>query len=114
MTDESPTAGQQLPDKIEARSIVRRLLDAAPPGSYLALTDGTNTNPEANKAQQMYNDSGAVGYYLRAPEQIAAFFDGLELVEPGVVQVPRWRADPPPTGRLAQVPHWGGVGRKTG
>jgi hypothetical protein len=63
------------------------------------------------EAQDQYNRSGAVPYYLRSPERIAAFFDGLELVEPGVVSVTRWRADPAddlPT----DVDAFGGVGRK--
>lgn len=71
-----------------------RLLDALPAGSYLALNEGVDTSEELNAAQQVYNDSGAIPYVLRSPAQIAGFFDGLELVEPGVVSVPLWRPDP--------------------
>ena len=102
-------------DYDEARSIVKRLLDALPPGSYLALCDGTNVISKAvAEAQQLYNESGAVPYHLRSPEQIAGFFDGLELVEPGVVSVPRWRPDPAGVsgGLPAEVDQFGGVGRK--
>jgi O-methyltransferase involved in polyketide biosynthesis len=102
-------------DHDEARSIVQRLLDALPSGSYLALNDGTDVISKAfARAQQRYNESGALPYHLRRPEQIAGFFDGLELVEPGLVSVPRWRPDPtdasgdPP----AEVDAFGGVGRK--
>jgi O-methyltransferase involved in polyketide biosynthesis len=102
-------------DYDEAKSIVKRLLDALPPGSYLALCDGTNVISKAvAEAQQLYNESGAVPYHLRSPEQIAGFFDGLELLEPGVVSVPRWRPDPAEVsgGLPAEVDQFGGVGRK--
>jgi S-adenosyl methyltransferase len=50
-------------------------------------------------------------YRLRSPEQIAGFFEDLELVEPGVVSCPRWRPDPgtPLPPEMDQV---AGVGRK--
>lgn len=96
----------------EARSIVSRLLEALPSGSYLTLNDGTNTSRELNDAQRLYNDSGAVPYHLRSPEQIEGFFSGLELVEPGVVSVPFWRPEPTPGGPPMEIPQFGGVGRK--
>ena len=86
-------------DHDEARSILKRLLDPLPSGSYLALNDGTNVISQAfAQAQQRYNESGALPYHLRSPEQIAGFFDGLALVEPGLVSVPRWRPDPADAG----------------
>jgi S-adenosyl methyltransferase len=102
-------------DHDEARSIVKRLLDALPSGSYLALNDGTNVISQAFvQAQQRYNESGALPYHLRSPEQIAGFFDGLELVEPGLVSVPRWRPEPADAGGElpAEIDAFGGVGRK--
>ncbi len=102
-------------DYDEARSIVRRLLDGLPSGSYLSLNDGTNVISKAfEQAQEGYNQSGAVPYILRSPEQIAGFFDGLELVEPGVVSCPRWRPDPagPSSDLPVEVDAFGGVGRK--
>ena len=100
-------------DTAEARSIVARLLDALPSGSYLSINDGTKVIGGAvfEEAQQGYNDSGAVPYQLRTPEEIASFFDGLQLVEPGVVSCPRWRPDPD-AGVPAKVDAFGGVGRK--
>lgn len=78
----------------EARSIVRRLMDALPSGSYLAVNDGSRgIDPGFEQAQDGYNKSGAVPYHLRTAEEITAFFDGLELLEPGVVPVTRWRPD---------------------
>jgi hypothetical protein len=85
-------------DYAQARSIVKRLVDAVPSGSYLVVADGTNTRRESVEGQRIANQSGHP-YHLRSPEEIAGFFDGLELVEPGVVSVPHWRpeTDAPPT-----------------
>jgi ABC-type sugar transport system substrate-binding protein len=98
----------------EARSIVHNLMDALPDGSYLSLNDGTSVvAAEAfEEAAETYNESGAVPYVLRTPEEIASFFDGLELVEPGVVSCPRWRPDPTQTGPTEDVDAFGGVGKK--
>ena len=83
----------QLPDSAGPRSIVTTLLDALPPGSYLALSDGTDTSPALNQAIAAYNQNSASSYHLRSPEEIARFFDGLTLVPPGVVTTSRWRPD---------------------
>jgi S-adenosyl methyltransferase len=78
----------------EAYPIVRQVLAGLPSGSYFALYDGADTNEAFNEAQRGYNESGAVPYHLRSPERFTRFFEGLELVEPGVVPVPHWRPDP--------------------
>ena len=98
----------------EARSIVRGLMDALPSGSYLSLNDGTSVvgGEQLEQATQDYNESGALPYIQRTPEEIASFFDGLELVPPGMVSCPRWRPDPAPADSLAEVDAFGGVGRK--
>ena len=102
----------------QARSIVRDLLAGLPSGSYLSLNDGTSVigREELEQATQDYNDSGALPYVQRTPEEIASFFDGLELVEPGVVSCPRWRPDPAPgsasDGPPAELDAFGGIGRK--
>jgi O-methyltransferase involved in polyketide biosynthesis len=97
-------------DDHEAWSIVQRLLDGLAPGSYLVLCDGTNTSQAGVRAQQDYDQSGAIPYRLRSPDQIAGFFKGLELVDPGVVSCARWRpaGDAPPV----ETDAYGGVGRK--
>jgi hypothetical protein len=95
----------------EAYPIVSRLMAGLPAGSYLALYDGADTNEAFNRAQQGYNDSGAVPYYLRSPERFERYFEGLELVEPGVVPVPDWRPDP--DADPVEVYSYCGVGRKT-
>jgi hypothetical protein len=61
---------------------------------------------------ELWNQAGPAPYRLRGIEQIARFFDGLELVEPGVVSVPRWRPDVGIFGVPAELDAFGGVGRK--
>jgi hypothetical protein len=102
-------------DDEEARAIVKRLMDALPPGSYLTICEGTNDISEAGvEAQRRYNESGAVPYRLRSATQVTAFFEGLEVVEPGVVSCPRWRPDPDDRSRglPAEMDQFAGVGRK--
>ncbi|UGY91495.1 SAM-dependent methyltransferase [Streptomyces gobiensis] len=100
-------------DYDEARSIVNRLLDALPSGSYLGLNDGANTDPAYVEALRRHNErSGAVPYIARSPEQIAGYFDGLELLEPGVMSCPLWRPEATPWGKPREVAVFGGVGRK--
>ncbi|MGW8377500.1 SAM-dependent methyltransferase [Streptomyces sp. ODS28] len=82
-----------VPDDAEARAIVRRLLDAVPPGSFLALSDGTDVDAARNEAHERYNSSGADPYHLRTPEELRSLFCGLELLPPGLVPVSRWRPD---------------------
>ncbi|GHC82216.1 hypothetical protein GCM10007079_22950 [Nocardiopsis terrae] len=97
----------------EAVSIVRRLLAGLPSGSYLTVSEGSNVHSEENaEAQGEYNESGAVPYVPRTPEQIGGYLEGLELVEPGLVSVTRWRPVLRGDGPPAEVDQYGGVGRK--
>jgi trans-aconitate methyltransferase len=99
-------------DHDQARDLVRRLLAGLPSGSYLSVNDGSRgTDPAYEAAQDAYNETGAVPYFLRPVDQIEAYFEGLELVDPGVVSVPLWNpapnvTDPEPIGQH------GGLGRK--
>jgi S-adenosyl methyltransferase len=78
----------------EAAAIVNALLAGLAPGSYLVIADGVNTSQAGNEAQARYNEQASIPYHLRSPEQIAALFTGLQLVEPGVVPSSEWRPDP--------------------
>ena len=89
-----------LPTVDEACAVVRRIMDALAPGSYLVALDGANTNPELNEVMKIWNETANPPYAMRSPEEIGSYFDGLELVEPGLVDVTRWRPDTdelPPT-----------------
>ena len=101
-------------DIAEARSIVRSLMDALPSGSYLSLNDGTGVigGEQHAQASEDYNQTGAIPYVQRTPAEIASFFDGLELLEPGVVSCPRWRPDDRSGEEPAEVDVFGGLARK--
>jgi hypothetical protein len=96
----------------QAQSIVKRLLGGVPAGSYLTMNDGTDTSQEVVEAARIWNESANPTYHLRSPDRIARFFDGLELVEPGVVSPPRWRPEPSASGLPAEIDSACGVGRK--
>ena len=101
-------------DDDQAQSIVRQLRESVVPGSYLLLSDGTNVihGDQGEAAQEDYNESGAAPYALRSPDQLGRFFSGLELVEPGMVSVTRWRPGVSSAGLPAEVDAFGAVGRK--
>jgi hypothetical protein len=96
----------------EACRIVAALLDGLPAGSFLVQCDGTDSDADYVAALEQYRDSGGVPYNVRRSEEIERFYDGLELVEPGVVQVTRWRPEPNVFGEAADVSELGGIGRK--
>ncbi|MCW2916015.1 MAG: hypothetical protein JWN52_4083 [Actinomycetia bacterium] len=101
-------------DADEAKSIVNGLLGALPSGSHLVVADGTNVirGKAFEQAIAIWNEAGSIPYHLRPPEQIARFFDGLELLEPGVVSCPRWRPEPSSFGAPAEVDEFCAVGLK--
>ncbi|MFD9326077.1 SAM-dependent methyltransferase [Streptomyces sp. NPDC060065] len=100
-------------DYEQARGLVSRIMDGLPAGSHLVISDSTSTSEGMIAASDAYNSSGAVPYYVRSVEEIGGFFDGLELVEPGIVPVTKWRpeAEGSPATDIA-VDAYGGVGRK--
>lgn len=99
-------------DYDQARSIVTRLMSALPSGSYLSVNDGSRgIDPVFEQAQDAYNNSGAVPYNLRTVDEITTFFDGLDLVAPGVVPVTQWRPEPGSPAAEIVAEH-GGLARK--
>lgn len=104
-------------DHETARGIVRDLMAGLPSGSYLSLNDGSRgTDPDYERAQDAYNETGAVPYFLRSVDQIEAYFEGLELVDPGVVPVPLWKPGAGASGEAGMaapaIGQHGGLGRK--
>jgi len=103
-----------IPDTGEAHRIVARLVDAVPSGSYLAISHAASDISPVEMAEMIrrMNEHLAEGNHVGRPRQVVArFFDGLELVEPGVVKVTQWR---PASAVEAGGPTslWGGVARK--
>jgi hypothetical protein len=103
----------QVPDSDHPRAIITQLMNAMPSGSYLALSDGINTSETFTEAVRHYNENSANTYHPRGPGQITGFFDGLELIEPGVVELTRWRPEASPFPDPGVVPGMCGVGRKS-
>lgn len=81
-------------DDEDPYGIVERYKQALAPGSYMQLTHFSNSSPEAMANEQVLLQSLGRGQ-TRSREQIARFFDGLTLVEPGLVYLPQWRPDEP-------------------
>lgn len=100
-------------DLDEACSIVRMVMDAVVPGSYFAQYDGLAT-PNALRAQMEYEDAGAVPYCNRSPDEMARFYEGLDMLEPGLVSISRWRPNVAEVGSAVppEVVGYGGVARK--
>ncbi|MFJ1702416.1 SAM-dependent methyltransferase [Kitasatospora sp. NPDC088346] len=101
-------------DADDPYGIVRTLLDALPAGSRIALSHATGdfTTPEqAAKGPAVYRAATAQ-LSMRSREQVARFFDGLELAEPGLVTAPLWRPDQEPQDTDREVAIWAAVARK--
>jgi O-methyltransferase involved in polyketide biosynthesis len=77
----------------EARSLINGIMQRLPSGSCLAMYDGSDTTEANREAVRIWNISANPKYHLRSPERIGQLFEGLELLEPGVVSVTRWRPD---------------------
>ncbi|WUI02229.1 SAM-dependent methyltransferase [Spirillospora sp. NBC_00431] len=96
------------PDLAAVRAIVGRMLEPVPSGSHLVLWDGTDTGTEVVEGAERLVESGGVPYILRAPAQLARCFEGLDLVEPGLVPITEWRPD----ADAPSVDAYGAVARK--
>lgn len=104
-----------LRDDEDPAGIVARLRDGLAAGSYLVLSHATaDFNPEAAAAAARAYDQAAAPMVLRSHAQIERLFDGFELVDPGLVQVSRWRPDDQRAAAKGQVWAYGGVGRRAG
>ncbi|MEY9848984.1 SAM-dependent methyltransferase [Streptacidiphilus sp. MAP5-3] len=104
-----------VPDAQDPHRIVRTLLSALPSGSALAISHCTPEFDQDSwqKIEEIYNGSGTPVRF-RTHKEVASFFDGLDLLEPGVVVGHRWRPDAGPAKELtdAEVSLWVGVGIK--
>jgi hypothetical protein len=104
-----------LPDDDVACAAVKTLVDAMAPGSYLVVSHATDDLLEPHRVEAL-TDGGYVGSAdttLRSKARVAAFFDGLDMVVPGLQIVSEWRPEPGvdrPTADRVSV--YGGVARK--
>ncbi|AXK31351.1 SAM-dependent methyltransferase [Streptomyces armeniacus] len=100
-----------LTDAEKPAEVVATLRDALPPGSHLVLSHATGDFADRSNAQAVYNGATAT-LNLRARAEVERFFDGFDLIDPGLAQVPFWRPDAPPPPRSAEIGFYGGVARK--
>jgi hypothetical protein len=99
-------------DDQDPAGIIRAVMDAAAPRSYLAIDQRTaDIYPEVSAfAARPSELNPAFPSTLRDRQQVRDLFAGLDLVKPGVVQISRWRPEPGPG--KGSAPLWGGVARK--
>jgi DNA polymerase III psi subunit len=104
---------QHLSDDHNPYAVVARLMAAVPSGSYLALSHPAKDIHAAEMAEMAnrLNQTMAEKVTFRSQSEVAPFFAGLELLEPGMTNVPDWR---PETAEEASSPAalWAGVARK--
>jgi S-adenosyl methyltransferase len=100
-------------DEEDPYGIVGRYKEFLPSGSYLLLTHFSSSSPEARALEQVLLRTLGRGQ-LRTREEITRFFDGLEIVEPGIVYLPEWHPDEPVAQPLdiSGLLYIGGLGRK--
>ena len=107
-----------VPDEEKPHEIIAAYRDALAPGSYLAITHGsTAETPEddpdglVESVRSVYQNASAQ-LHVRPVKEIGRFFDGFEILDPGLVWMAAWRPDPGtrPAGRPNSL--YGGVGRK--
>ncbi len=100
-------------DSEDPYGAVAGLMAALPAGSYLALSHpAIDINAAQAEAQRRYNERVSTPQTLRTREQVARFFEGLELVPPGLTYVHAWRPDPGDDADPDTVSAYGAVARK--
>ncbi len=102
-----------VPDADNPHEIVRRFMAPVPAGSYLVISHPAADIQAAAMAgaASRLNELMAQRAKPRTKEEVTAFFDGLDLVEPGVIRCPEWRPDRPEDA-AGKSTMWGGVARK--
>jgi hypothetical protein len=104
-----------IPELEDARRTVARLIEAVPAGSFLVISHaGTDLLPDDTAAFEKALNSHLPAdhhHVARSHDMVAGFFDGVDLVEPGLVRVSDWRPDSPEEAATPTI-LWGGVARK--
>jgi hypothetical protein len=102
-----------IPDADNPDRLVAQYRRALPSGSYLTITHGTVDDYEAYETERVYGvyQASTSPITSRGRARIESWFDGLELVEPGVVIVTRWHPDHGDEPVKLRLPHYGGIAR---
>ncbi|MBJ7005327.1 SAM-dependent methyltransferase [Streptomyces griseofuscus] len=98
----------------EAYGLVRTLMDRLPAGSHLVLSHTVThpSMPDVDEAVKFWNEHGTPKLTQRTPADVTRFFDGFQLLEPGVVSCSRWRPEHDNGAEPEEVAMFGGVARK--
>jgi trans-aconitate methyltransferase len=107
---------QLIPDDDDPHAIVARLVEALSPGSWLAVFHPASDiiPDQIREAARRVNARSANTTTLRTRAQITRFFDGLEILDPGLEQVHRWRPGSAAPDDGEQIPGYAGLARKPG
>jgi hypothetical protein len=101
-----------VPDADDPPGIVARVMDGVAAGSYLTLSEATRDvdTERITQAAGAFNEQRVAARFVpRTRAEIMRYFEGLELVEPGLVPLPEWRG----AGKVKEwIPAYGGVARK--
>jgi trans-aconitate methyltransferase len=102
-----------IPDADGPHQIVKRLLDAVPPGSYLVVQHAPSDirADEMAESSRHYNAAASAAISARTRDEVAQFFYGLEMIGPGLVDLSQWLAPEAPD---SVVTSYVGIGRKPG
>jgi hypothetical protein len=93
--------------------LVATLMDTLPSGSYLVISHpASDIHPGQAEAQRRYNERVSTPQTLRTRAEVSRFFEGLDLVPPGLVYVHTWRPGPDDIVPPNRVSAYGGVARK--
>jgi hypothetical protein len=105
-----------IPDADQPYRIVATLMDAVPPGSHLAISHpASDVDAEmAAEAARRYDSLLPTTQTNRSRAEVTRFFSGLRVLDPGVVQLNKWRPDPGTRDPRVEISSWAGVGVKDG
>jgi hypothetical protein len=103
-----------LPDSDAPATLVGHLRDALTPGSYVVISHGTTDGQPPHVADAMHHYAQTTAdFQPRSHAEVLQFFDGLDVVDPGLVHVPQWRPDDPQDAEYPErIAAYGAAGRK--
>lgn len=108
-----------MPNLARLQRVMAEYVARLAPGSFVAITHGSPPTEDSAESRQLLTTASTYrnaisGFTLRAPDEIRSLLPGLDLVDPGVVPITRWRPDGPRLAPAGYMTNYllGGVGRK--
>jgi hypothetical protein len=103
-----------IPDEADPWGMAARMLDRLAPGSYLAISQVVSDDPATRQRMTDFalnNTKGAFGRF-RKKQEVRAFFEGLDVIEPGLGDINDWHSDGREEPQSTQSIEFGGLARK--